>query len=115
MGYSSQPFWLNNLSLLARDCSGATKIEYSLIAALVSVAIVSGASDLGMLVYSLFNKTSQNIQQVASDPGDAGGCGPGNGNGNCGNKGNGGGNSGGSGPGTGNGGGGAGNGGSNTE
>lgn len=126
----SRTFRLDILRLVSRDCSGATKVEYSLIAALVSVAVLSGASDLGMLVYSIVSKTSQTIEQAANGgtdgsgngmgqpsdngpgngsgnggDGSGGNCGPGNGNGNCANSGNGGGNTGGSGTGTGNGGG----------
>jgi len=109
-------FSLENLRHLARDCSAATQIEYSLIVALVSVAVLSGASEVGSLVSVVFSKSSQSITQAAgtvqgSDGASNGAsgapaspCGPGNGNGNCANSGNGGGNTGGSGTGTGNGG-----------
>ena len=91
-------FLLDTLRSLARDCSGVSRIESSLIIALVSIVVISSASDLGALLCSVFNNTTQAIQQTAHR------CGPGNGNGNCGNRGNGGGNTSGSGPGTGNGG-----------
>lgn len=98
-----------NLRHLAHDCSGATQIEYSLIVALVAVAVLSGASEVGTFVSAVFAKSSQSITQAAGTVqgvggGSNGACGPGNGNGNCANSGNGGGNTGGSGTGTGNGG-----------
>ena len=101
-------FLLDTLRSLGRDCSGVSKIESSLIIALVTIVVISGANDFGALLYSVFNDTAKAIQQSAKGQ-SAKSCGPGNGNGNCGNRGNGGGNSGGSGPGTGNGGRGTGN------
>lgn len=99
---------LNNLRSLGRDRSGATSIENSLLGALIAVAIIAAVSELGAMVFQIFDLTAQSVEYAAD------GCsgGPGNGNGNCGNGGNGGGNNGGSGPGTGNGGSGTGNGGS---
>jgi Flp pilus assembly pilin Flp len=91
-----------SLRRLSRDSSGATQVEYSLIVALVSVAVLSGASEVGSMVKAVFSKSSQSIEQTANAA--AANCGPGNGNGNCANKGNGGGNTNGSGSGTGNGG-----------
>ena len=88
-----------NLRSLARDRSGATSIENSLLGALIAVAIIAAVSELGSMVYQIYDLTAQTIEQAANKK-----CGPGNGNGNCGNSGNGGGNSGGSGPGSGNGG-----------
>jgi Flp pilus assembly pilin Flp len=95
-------FSLDNLRSLARDRSGATSIENSLLGALIAVAIIAAISELGSMVYQIFDLTAQSVEQAA----DGCGGGPGNGNGNCGNSGIGGGNTGGSGPGTGNGGGG---------
>ncbi len=92
---------LDNLRSLGRDRSGATSIENSLLGALIAVAIIAAVSELGSMVYQIFDLTAQSVEQVA----DSCSGGPGNGNGNCGNSGNGGGNTGGSGPGTGNGGG----------
>ena len=94
-----------NLRHLARDCSGATQIEYSLIVALVAVAVLSGASEVGTFVSAVLSKSSQSITTSnGASGGPSASCGPGNGNGNCANSGNGGGNTGGSGAGTGNGG-----------
>ncbi len=86
-----------NLRSLARDRSGATTIENSLLGALIAVVIIASIGHLGSLVHQILDLTAQTIEQTT--------CGPGNGNGNCGNSGNGGGNSGGSGSGSGNGGG----------
>ena len=91
---------VTNLRSLARDRSGATSIENSLLGALIAVAIIAAVGELGSMVYQIFDLTAQSVEQTAKS------CGPGNGNGNCGNGGNGGGNTGGSGPGSGNGGGG---------
>ena len=90
------------LRSLARDRSGATTIENSLLAALVAVAVISAASEIGSHVFSNFDNVAQSVGQASNSA--AGNCGPGNGNGNCGNSGSGGGNTEGSGPGTGNGG-----------
>ena len=43
------------------DESGATAIEYGLIAALISVAIISAASALGKNVAGTFSKVSNNM------------------------------------------------------
>ena len=42
--------------------SGATAIEYGLIAALISVAIIGGATALGSDVSATFNRISTDIQ-----------------------------------------------------
>ena len=72
----------SNLRSLARDRSGATSIENSLLGALIAVAIIAAVSELGSMVYQIYDLTAQTIEQTT--------CGPGNGNGNCGNSGNGG-------------------------
>ncbi|MDW9491731.1 Flp family type IVb pilin [Sinorhizobium meliloti] len=46
------------LSKLARDESGATAIEYGLIAALVSVALIVGAGQLGTSLNTTFSNLS---------------------------------------------------------
>lgn len=50
-----------------RDESGATAIEYGLIAALISVALIAGASTLGDSLSTTFNNISgkMNTAQVA--------------------------------------------------
>ena len=46
--------------------SGATSIEYALIAALVSVAIFAGADLLGASVQSFFGSASQTVEDAAA-------------------------------------------------
>ena len=46
----------------AKDESGATAIEYGLIAALIGVAIVAGARLVGTNLGSLFNNIAGNIK-----------------------------------------------------
>ena len=45
----------------AKDESGATAIEYGLIATLVGVAIIAGAAALGSALNTLFNDLSDEI------------------------------------------------------
>lgn len=45
-----------------RDESGATAIEYGLIAALISVAIISAASRLGTNIARTFNNVANNMK-----------------------------------------------------
>jgi pilus assembly protein Flp/PilA len=44
-----------------RNESGATAIEYGLIASLISVAIITAASNLGKNVSNTFGKVSNNM------------------------------------------------------
>jgi len=44
-----------------KDESGATAIEYGLIAALISVGIIAGAGTLGTNINSVFNKVAGNM------------------------------------------------------
>ena len=48
-----------------KDESGATAIEYGLIAALISVGIIAGATSLGGSINGVFNKLSGNISGAA--------------------------------------------------
>lgn len=52
-----------------KDESGATAIEYGLIAALISVALIAGASTLGNSLSTTFNEISgkMNTAQNAHD------------------------------------------------
>ena len=86
------------LRSIARDKSGATSTENSLLGALIALAVIAAVGELGSLAFQIFDLRADTVEQVASKE-----CGPGDGNGNCGNSGDGGGNSGGYG--TGNGGG----------
>ncbi len=48
----------NLFARFVSDESGATAIEYGLIAALISVAIISAATTLGTNISSTFNKVA---------------------------------------------------------
>ena len=50
----------------AKDESGATAIEYGLIAALISVAIVAGASALGGSIDGLFASLDANSVETSA-------------------------------------------------
>lgn len=49
------------LKKFAGDESGATAIEYGLIATLVSIGIISGVSVLGNSVQTMFNDTATEV------------------------------------------------------
>lgn len=49
------------LSRFLKDESGATAIEYGLIAALIAVAIIAGASSLGSALNSKFTKLATTV------------------------------------------------------
>ena len=54
-----------NQSIFARffnDEAGATAIEYGLIAALISVAIIAAATTLGTSISSTFSKVSNQLK-----------------------------------------------------
>ena len=52
---------LNFFARFVSDESGATAIEYGLIASLISVAIVAGAKSLGTNVSGTFSNVSGNM------------------------------------------------------
>jgi pilus assembly protein Flp/PilA len=49
------------LNHFAKDESGATAVEYGLIATLIGVAIILGASALGIQLNSVFNGISTKV------------------------------------------------------
>ena len=51
------------ISRFMRDESGATAIEYGLIASLISIGIISAARSLGTNVTLTFNKVSTNMSK----------------------------------------------------
>ncbi|AXE65430.1 pilus assembly protein [Hyphomonas sp. CACIAM 19H1] len=51
-----------------KDESGATAIEYGLIAALIAVAIIGGVSALGSSANDTFNNVSDEISKGAAAP-----------------------------------------------
>lgn len=49
---------------LLSDNEGATAIEYGLIAALISVALITGATTLGNALNTQFDEISKNLDYV---------------------------------------------------
>ena len=54
---------------IARDESGATAIEYGLIAALVSVAAIAALTAMGSSLEQMFNKVSGELSNAVSSGG----------------------------------------------
>lgn len=54
------------IARFAKDESGATAIEYGLIAALISVAIITGASTLGNTLNNQFQSLSDTMNNSTS-------------------------------------------------
>ena len=54
------------LKIFAKDESGATAIEYGLIAALIAVGLIAALSALGSSLQTIFNKVSSELQKAAS-------------------------------------------------
>jgi len=57
---------MNTFKALMKDESGATAIEYGLIAALVAVAIIAVLSTLGNNLTQTFNAVAQELQNATS-------------------------------------------------
>jgi pilus assembly protein Flp/PilA len=55
-----------------KDESGATAIEYGLIAALISVALIAGASTLGESLSDTFNTLANRLENPRATPAPAG-------------------------------------------
>jgi len=51
------------VSRFLKDESGATAIEYGLIAALISVALITGATALGSKLNLMFNSLSETMSE----------------------------------------------------
>lgn len=56
----------NLFARFMNDESGATAIEYGLIAALISVALITGASTLGNALNNQFKNISTNLKATAA-------------------------------------------------
>mgnify|MGYP000844680190 CR=1 FL=1 len=57
-------FWF--VKCFVRDQSGATAIEYGLIAALIAVAAIGGMSSLGTQLASIFNRVATTLQNAGT-------------------------------------------------
>ncbi|NBN64664.1 Flp family type IVb pilin [Microvirga tunisiensis] len=55
----------NIFARFAKDESGATAIEYGLIAALIGLAIIAGATALGTEIGNLFTRISDKLKTQA--------------------------------------------------
>ncbi|MEZ2130240.1 MULTISPECIES: Flp family type IVb pilin [unclassified Sinorhizobium] len=55
-------------SRFLKDESGATAIEYGLIAALISVALIAGASTLGNALNDQFDNLSKELNFTSTKP-----------------------------------------------
>lgn len=51
------------INRFVNDESGATAIEYGLIAALISIAIITAATTLGSNLSNTFDKVAQNVNK----------------------------------------------------
>ena len=51
----------NAITRFTKDESGATAIEYGLIAALISIAIIAATAQLGSNISTAFQKVADNI------------------------------------------------------
>ena len=58
---------MNIVARFANDESGATAIEYGLIAALIAVGIIAAATTLGSSLSGLFNKISGKLNNAPLD------------------------------------------------
>lgn len=58
---------MNNYRAFLRDESGATAIEYGLIAAMISVLVVSGASLAGVELSGLYTDVGDCINDARND------------------------------------------------
>ena len=59
---------MNTVARFMTDESGATAIEYGLIAALIAVGIIAAATTLGGSLSGLFNKISTKLNVIAGAP-----------------------------------------------
>jgi pilus assembly protein Flp/PilA len=59
---------LNTLAKFIDDESGATAIEYGLIAALIAVGIIAAATTLGGGLSTLFNNISTKLSTTSVNP-----------------------------------------------
>ncbi len=58
---------MSKISNFLKDENGATAIEYGLIAALIGVAIVTGATALGDAVNAKFEGTAEILDEAGTD------------------------------------------------
>ena len=82
---------MKNVLRFAQEESGATAIEYGLIASLIAVAMIFGATQVGTTLNSKFSEISTKVSTAGANAGaPAGGSGGGTGGGTGGTGGSGG-------------------------
>jgi pilus assembly protein Flp/PilA len=59
---------MNTIARFANDESGATAIEYGLIAALIAVGIIAAATTLGTNLSGVFNRVSDKLGENTTAP-----------------------------------------------
>jgi pilus assembly protein Flp/PilA len=59
---------MNLISRFVRDESGATAIEYGLIAALIAVVIITGVTAVGTSLNTKFNAISTSVTSAGTTP-----------------------------------------------
>lgn len=64
---------MNAIKSFLQDDSGATAIEYGLIAALVSVAAIAALGSLGNSLGTMFNSVANELGDAVQDAGAGGG------------------------------------------
>ena len=70
---------MNLFARFVKDESGATAIEYGLIAALISVGIIAAATTLGTNIGSVFTTVSDSLENAINGGGTGTGNTPSNG------------------------------------
>lgn len=60
---------LSKIAIVLKDESGATAIEYGLIAALVSVAAIGALTAMGSSLESMFNSVSDELTNAVNNSG----------------------------------------------
>ena len=59
----------NLITKFVKDESGATAIEYGLIAALIAVAMIAGATQLGQSIDDKFSDVAESMDKVKDNAG----------------------------------------------
>ncbi|WP_416878193.1 Flp family type IVb pilin [Litorimonas sp.] len=62
----------NLVNRFIQDESGATAIEYGLIAALIAVALIGGATQLGSAIDTKFNDAATSVSGATENTGTSG-------------------------------------------
>lgn len=58
---------MNTMNRFFKDESGATAIEYGLLAALISVTLIAGATVAGPAIKTIFNKVGSELDKAGAN------------------------------------------------